>query len=133
MRKVRTEPTKTEVRKWVKALRSGKYKQGYAKLCDNGKYCCLGVACHIFKSKNSIIHSDDQLPYEIKDIPEWLKNINLNFKSKTADDTGTGIDLAALNDSQEHTFDEIADILEIVYLYGATFKTHNPIDFTLIE
>lgn len=39
--------------RWVKALRSGKFKQGYGYLCEfdsNGEnpiYCCLGVACVI--------------------------------------------------------------------------------------
>jgi len=44
--------------KWVKALRSGEYKQGIGHLeqqdynhadekIDPVKYCCLGVACHI--------------------------------------------------------------------------------------
>lgn len=34
-------------RKWIKALRSGEYVQGYARLCIPGKdfdsFCCLGV------------------------------------------------------------------------------------------
>jgi len=38
--------------KWLKALESGKYKQGKGYLCriDNGKpeYCCLGVAAKVF-------------------------------------------------------------------------------------
>ena len=29
--------------KWVKALRSGEYKQGKGYLEDRGKFCCLGV------------------------------------------------------------------------------------------
>jgi len=30
--------------KWLNALRSGKYKQGDAQLCDlEGRFCCLGV------------------------------------------------------------------------------------------
>lgn len=29
--------------KWVKALMSGKYKQGTRWLYNRGKYCCLGV------------------------------------------------------------------------------------------
>ena len=32
---------------WVKALRSGKYKQGRNALCHAGRYCCLGVLCDI--------------------------------------------------------------------------------------
>lgn len=42
--------------RWVKALRSGKFKQGFGKLKqDEGdaiKYCCLGVAIEVFKPKN---------------------------------------------------------------------------------
>lgn len=33
------------VRKWVKALRSGKYKQAKYVLHDGEGYCCLGVVC----------------------------------------------------------------------------------------
>lgn len=29
--------------KWIEALRSGKYKQGYGVLKTKGEYCCLGV------------------------------------------------------------------------------------------
>lgn len=33
--------------KWVKALRSKRYKQGTGMLCDGERYCCLGVAAII--------------------------------------------------------------------------------------
>jgi hypothetical protein len=33
--------------KWVRALRSGKYKQGPEYLCADGKFCCLGVVCEL--------------------------------------------------------------------------------------
>lgn len=39
--------------KWVKALRSGKYKQGKGVLCDRGKHCCLGVLCRVAGGKYS--------------------------------------------------------------------------------
>ena len=41
---------KANRKKWVAALRSGKYKQGKGQLYDNldEKYCCLGVACDLF-------------------------------------------------------------------------------------
>ena len=36
------------MKKWVKALRSGDYKQGKKVLLTNdGKFCCLGVLCDI--------------------------------------------------------------------------------------
>lgn len=34
--------------KWVKALRSGKYKQGKGALKKNGNFCCLGVLCDLY-------------------------------------------------------------------------------------
>lgn len=34
---------KTIKKKWLKALRSGEYKQGRVNLYWNGRYCCLGV------------------------------------------------------------------------------------------
>lgn len=38
-------PNKVNIRKWVEALRSGKYEQGTGALRKGGKLCCLGVAC----------------------------------------------------------------------------------------
>lgn len=37
-------------KRWVKALRSGKYKQGRGQLRSrDGRYCCLGVLCELSK------------------------------------------------------------------------------------
>lgn len=33
---------------WIQALESGKYPQGKRNLNNNGRFCCLGVACEIF-------------------------------------------------------------------------------------
>jgi len=35
--------TKKLKKQWVSALRSGKYKQGMGQLCEDRRYCCLGV------------------------------------------------------------------------------------------
>ena len=41
--------------KWVKALRSGKYKQGIGSLCEvtgkSTKYCCLGVLTDLYQKE----------------------------------------------------------------------------------
>jgi hypothetical protein len=34
-------------RAWVRALRSGKYKQGKNQLRSGDRFCCLGVACEL--------------------------------------------------------------------------------------
>jgi hypothetical protein len=33
--------------KWVTALESGEYTQGFGVLQQDGKYCCLGVLCEL--------------------------------------------------------------------------------------
>ena len=46
---------KTIATKWVKALRSGKYKQGEAYLCQitskGKKHCCLGVLTEMYQAE----------------------------------------------------------------------------------
>lgn len=39
--------------KWLSALESEKFKQGYKALRINDNYCCLGVACEILGAKIS--------------------------------------------------------------------------------
>ncbi len=34
---------------WLAALRSGEFRQCKNQLCDGEKYCCLGVACEVFR------------------------------------------------------------------------------------
>lgn len=42
-------------KKWVKALRSGEYRQAVGTLSQNGRYCCLGVACDIYERETGDI------------------------------------------------------------------------------
>lgn len=60
--------------RWIKALRSKKYKQGERYLCEGGKYCCLGVAAIISGVEESEIEgikilepsfSNGKIPIEI--------------------------------------------------------------------
>jgi hypothetical protein len=44
---------------WIKALRSGQYKQGEGNLCSNGAFCCLGVLTNIYiQETNQQWHHD---------------------------------------------------------------------------
>jgi len=45
---------KSVMKKWVAALRSGEYKQGFEGLSNNGKYCCLGVLCEVLGARKRI-------------------------------------------------------------------------------
>ena len=105
---------KRQFRKWIQALRSGKYNQTRYILHDSQGYCCLGVACDILiphKLKN--LNGDGKMigwsPYNQSNVPKWLKLINDDFKIKT------GTYLMACNDILGMSFNEIADVLELVY------------------
>ena len=98
--------------KWVRALRSGKYKQGRKMLVqdtDCGKaYCCLGVLCDI-------------LPKPAKKGMSYFKKrkngITLEFPSDNAlriaglEEYHAG-DLATLNDVDRESFMFLADYIE---------------------
>lgn len=38
-------------RAWIRALESGKYKQGRGALHRRGRHCCLGVACEVLLNR----------------------------------------------------------------------------------
>ena len=113
---------------WIKALRSGNYKQArerfhHIEKLYNGNekhsHCCLGVGCDVFvpKEKRIFSYKSDVMkgiePQSQPHSPDWLKNVNYNFKAKF------GYTLMSLNDSEGFTFDMIADCLELIYIHKA--------------
>ena len=84
--------------RWVKALRSGKYKQGKGHLHANGKYCCLGVLRQIV-TPGSLIESEngDLLPNFL------LQKVCLHHETQDR--------LADMNDTG-WTFESIANYIE---------------------
>lgn len=112
---------KRTIQKWCDELRSGKYSQTKNALNNSAGFCCLGVACKVFIPKNkqriSFGHIDGFLPDDQKNSPKWLKNISNDFQQLT------GKDLYRLNDGdtainlQNYSFNEIADLLEAVYIH----------------
>lgn len=103
------------IKKWVRALDSGKYKQGKGRLQRGDTYCCLGVACKIFIPKDKQLIIDGELsgllPSMQPNAPQWLKYISNYFVLKT------GTLLSDLNDQEKFTFSEIATILELIYIH----------------
>ena len=117
---------------WVKALRSGEYKQGIGTLrkastkSASDEYCCLGVLCDISKRgawnppgmtgvREYLVGGDrigGLVPYKVRDWAE-MKSSNGTRSGEYAPP------LYQLNDSKggpsggrNHTFQEIADIIE---------------------
>jgi hypothetical protein len=100
--------------KWIKALRSGNYKQGNRQLrSNNNEYCSLGVLC------------------DVGDLGEWKNDRNGEKRFKFAA-TGvaclmaipdavlhiiglncvTACELMSMNDTEGKSFDQIADYIE---------------------
>jgi len=52
---------KTIKAKWIKALRSGRYRQTMDYLENEGAYCCLGVLCKVQRKSIEAIQTEDGL------------------------------------------------------------------------
>jgi len=96
-------------KKWVKVLRSEKYKQTKKVLKDEKGYCCLGVACDLYGKEKNINWEIDaflnQRTYLPVDVRDWL-GLNTNGGGYKG-----GV-LANANDIGK-SFKEIADIIEL--------------------
>ena len=99
---------------WVKALRSGDYKQGRGQLKrseknGNTRFCCLGVLCDISllttwgQAVDSYFGSTGHLTPKVR---EWS-----GITSRSGAIFNTEFALTTYNDEGK-TFDEIADIIE---------------------
>lgn len=95
------------MRLWVNALLSKKYKQGFRKLKENGKFCALGVLCDLYSKATKtkwekggyMCGNSGFLMYEVK---EWAE---MNYPT----------DVMEMNDAGK-SFKEIAQ--HIVENYG---------------
>jgi hypothetical protein len=77
--------------KWVKALLSGKFKQGTGAMEKNGKYCCLGVLRKVaipeaLWSEDNDLLSDGELIFVGLKQSEQSELANLNDGHQYVDD-----------------------------------------------
>lgn len=115
---------------WIKALRSGDYKQGRNYLCSDDHYCCLGVLCDLVAPDDwtgtGVIryHQDNcSLPDEDIAIAVGMTNeiggfdpnglpVALHEWLRAKDKDGTvPLSLAGMNDAG-YPFSDIADVIE---------------------
>jgi hypothetical protein len=122
------------VKKWIAALRSGKYKQGLQCLCAGDEFCCLGVACDLYAQEHdlkwspasnvapvvgslSLLGQASHLPIEVI---LWLGMQNafgrhwpqkMHGEEEEEGEEEETTSLSILNDLGK-TFEEIADIIE---------------------
>lgn len=118
---------KREIQKWVDALRSGEYQQTRGVLESATGFCCLGVACKVLIPEAKQYWGMGgrlmgSFPGAQEWAPNWLRKIPGDFRQRF----GFGLD--GLNDVgfvvdseltlEPFTFDEIADLLQAVYIEG---------------
>lgn len=77
--------------KWLIALRSGKFKQGFGRMEENGAFCPIGVLAQVTTNKPMI-------PYYIRD--QWGLEMHQLCE------------VAVLNDELKLSFEHIADWVE---------------------
>ena len=110
---------KQEVKeKWVAALRSGEFKQGFYVLAEKTfnetQYCVLGVLCEIAFREGITAKETDDLIYDIYDgqdcdLPESVMQwAELESPESIAD----AFLLTTFNDKLRKSFNELADIIE---------------------
>lgn len=93
-------------RKWVKALKSGKYNQCIRKLYDGNSYCCLGVACVINGINKRLLNAVGQPPFKFSSLPAIIRE-DSEGKSNAVMNR-----LMEMNDGENKTFPEIADYIQ---------------------
>lgn len=107
------------IKRWLKALRSGKYKQGRGQLVlqesDGKYYCCLGVVCE--EARKMGIYKTDRAYRERVSLPEKISRIlglhsySGGFMSDVRFQKMNYDRLDWLND-QGMSFKKIADLIE---------------------
>jgi hypothetical protein len=108
---------------WVKALRSGAYKQGKGRLRNNNEFCCLGVLCNLHAQAHPKIAAKQTDPglymgaqaFTPDAVVKWAKLPHYNPRVRLAN--GDFISLSRLNDGnvpgiRRRTFEELADLIE---------------------
>lgn len=120
------KPNVENIRKWVEALNSGKYKQCKGRMFDPSKteYCCLGVACQLHADENrgefddngGYLRCSQYLPWKVM---EWLGVDSCNPGLVCKDIVAKTVPATHINDKLEHSFKDIAEAIEETYLQDA--------------
>ena len=113
--------------KWIKALRSGQYKQGLNYLNENNtNFCCLGVLCEIALSEGLNISKVGKLKCQPAPEESYIYEYNgdmqnlhisiivwgdMHIDKSINEHTCIG-ELISMNDNQGCSFEEIAKFIE---------------------
>ena len=112
-----TREQKGNLKKWIKAMRSGNYRQTHYALKDGHGYCCLGVACEINKRLGQAENvCDPDLPNPTIFQEEY--GFGLKGVLHCGGPKGVCSSLSTLNDVYKLNFEEIANVIEKQILSG---------------
>lgn len=95
---------------WIKALRSGKYKQITGRLAKDGGFCCLGVLCEQAVKAEVIKEYDLNMGRLPKKVQKWA-GLSSTMGDYNITNTGDDTDLTVDNDVHKLSFKDIADII----------------------
>lgn len=119
---------------WIKALRSGSYRQATSALSkkneESGRthYCCLGVACRVAALKGIKVGKDQDLTVGLPGA--WISPLIGHYNPQI--DTPERYNKATLVDCNDHygkSFKQIADLIEQQLLPNAS---DTPIKFEAV-
>jgi hypothetical protein len=152
---MKTDEQTRALKEWVKALRSGEYKQTKHRLRDKEGYCCLGVACEVISGifddivgywDNYLWISEDRYGQESEEVqlPEVIANrLGIDRAGELVvpvcgtgscedDDDDLWTSLAMLNDGGA-SFDFIADVIEKQFINGISNPSEVETENALVE
>jgi len=108
--------------KWLKALRSGEYKQTKGQLKDEKGYCCLGVLCELHRKTvkqkgckwnlyNSYLGTGSILPEKVM---KWagMETESGRLPKRIERKSKYAHNLIDLNDTLNFSFKQIAQVIE---------------------
>ena len=106
-------------KKWVAALRSGKYQQGKNWLRKGDQFCCLGVACELAVAEGIVSYGvvgdvakyGNKYSYLPREVQDWLglSHIGATYHGGSKERVNS---LPIQNDCDGLSFEQIADIIE---------------------
>lgn len=109
-------------KKWIEALRSGRYKQGKGHLRTKDEYCCLGVACELYieagghlsvqEDDGGVYHYDYEHALLPGTVREWLGLDQRDGSYFSGNHMPTRATSLAFHNDHGMTFEHIAAIIE---------------------
>lgn len=137
MKKITKEQIQKNRETWLTALRSGEFKQGFngslhetETFTGEDEFCCIGVACKLFSKElnldvyNGVIDScvwygdvNSTAPSKLIEYLGMYSELGRSTYMEDDDDPVYSVEpshrtLATLNDENQMSFSEIADVLE---------------------